>query len=197
MNSRKVSVIITASLLFLVGCANPQLTQYRKEFTPTNWRTVAILPFSGDARFTATAADTFTIRLLGPKNLHVIQPSQTEISVKRLGIVPTPNGYGIGEVQRIAKEIDADVVIMGVVSSYNNGMTMNGFCTAKVIDAASGEIIAASYHPSGLLFGYSEHQGVIAATERTAKEILKILNELEAKNQRSPTKTTTKTEKSI
>ena len=197
MNAHNTFLIVTTSFLFLTGCANPQFTQYRKEFTPTNWRTVAILPFSGDARFTTMAADTFTIRLLGIKSLRVIQPSQTEVSGKRLGIVATPNGYDVLEAQRIAKEIDADVVIMGVVTSHNDGMTMNGFCTAKVIDAASGEIIAACHYPSGLLFGYSEHQGVVAATDRAAKDILKILNELEAKNKLEPKKTTTKSEKSI
>ena len=185
MNIRITFSLVVATVSLLAGCANPTLTQSRKDFVPTNWRTVAILPFSGDKRFTATAADTFTIRILGIKKLHVIQPSQTEVSVKRLGIVATPIGYDVLEAQRIGKDIDADVIIMGVVSSHNNGMTMNGFCTAKVIDTASGEIIAAVHYPSGLLFGYSEHQGVIAATDRAAKEILKILTEFEAKSRMS------------
>lgn len=197
MNTRNAFLFVTSSLLLLVGCANPQFTQYRKEFTPTNWRTVAILPFSGDARFTSMAADTFTIRFLDIKGLRVMQPSQTEVFVKRLGIVATPSGYDVLEVQRIAKESDADVVIMGVVTSHNDGMTMNGFCTAKVIDAASGEIVAACHYPSGLLFGYSEHQAVVAATDRAAKEIHRILSEFEAKNKLVPTRTTTKAEKSI
>ena len=67
-------------------------------------------------------------------------------------------------------------------------MTLNGFCTAKLIDSKSGEVVAVSHHPSGLLFGYSEHQGVIAATERTSKEIARILADMERKNQLTPQK---------
>ena len=188
MKRNQFILALMSSLFLLAGCANPTFTQTKADFTPRNWRTIAILPFAGDVRFTATATDTFSARLLNLKSLRLIQPSETEVIVKRLGIVATPSGFTVIEAQRVATEVDADAVIIGVVTSYNNGMTLNGFCTAKLIDSRSGEVVAVSHHPSGLLFGYSEHQGVIAATERTSKEMARILADLERKNQLTPQK---------
>jgi hypothetical protein len=175
-------------MILFAGCANPTFTQTKADFTPRNWRTVAILPFAGDARFTSTATDTFSAPLLNLGSLRLIQPSEAEVIIRKLGIVATPSGFTVLEAQRVATEVDADAVIIGVVTSYNNGATLNGFCTAKLIDSRSGEIVAVSHHPSGLLFGYSEHQAVVAATTRTSKEIAKVLSDLARKNHITPPK---------
>lgn len=186
MTLHRFILSLVSCLFLLAGCANPTFTQTKMDFTPRNWRTIAILPFAGDVRFAATATDTFSARLLNLKSLRLIQPSETEVVIKKLGIVATPSGFTVLEAQRVATEVNADVVILGVVTSHNNGATLNGFCTAKLIDSRSGDVVAVSHHPSGLLFGYSEHQAVVAATERTSKEIVKILSELEHKNQLTP-----------
>lgn len=169
--------------MLLTGCANPTFTETKADFIPRNWRTVAILPFPGDPRFTATATDTFAARLLNVNGLTLLQPAQTEIVVKRLGIVPNPAGFTVVEAKRVATEIDADAVIAGVVTSYSSGGTLNGFATAKIIDSKSGNIVAVSHNPSGLLVAYSEHQAVIAATRRTSKAIAKILADIGRKNE--------------
>lgn len=61
---------------------------------------------------------------------------------------------------------------------------MNGFVTVRLIDTDSGRIIAASHKPSGLLFGWSEHQAVTAAVERVAKDMLGVLKDMANKNQK-------------
>ena len=140
------------------------------------------MPFAGDSRFTDAATQSFAIHILNVPGFRVVQPSTVSVSVRELGIIPTESGFTILEAQRVGKAVNADAVIVGTVTSYNNGMTLNGFCTAQIIDVATGEIVGASHNPSGLLMGYSEHQCVMAATERSGKAVLKMLQDLSRKN---------------
>jgi len=177
--------IITASLFTLVGlfgCANPTFTNQRDDFRPTGWDTIAVMPFGGDARFAQAATQSFTGRLLTVNGFRIMQPSTVEVSISQLGIQPSSNGFTIVEAQQVGKAVDADAVIIGTVTSHNNGITMNGFCTVQLIDVSTGEIVAASQQPSGLLMAYSEHQCVMAAAGRTAKEMQKVLSSLDKKN---------------
>lgn len=82
------------------------------------------------------------------------------------------------EIQKISELLHADAVIIGEVNSYKNGLTLNGFAPSKLVDSKTGEIIAASHRASGLLFGYSEHQCVVAAVENVTKDIANVVNEI-------------------
>ena len=143
---------------------------------------IDIMPFAGDSRFTDGATQSFAIHVLNVPGFRIVQPSTVSISVRELGIVPTQSGFTVLEAQKVGQAVNADGVIVGTVTSYNNGMTLNGFCTAQIIDVNSGEIVGASHNPSGLLMGYSEHQSVMAAVERTGKQVLKMLQDLSRKN---------------
>jgi curli biogenesis system outer membrane secretion channel CsgG len=74
-----------------------------------------------------------------------------------------------------AKQAGAQVVVMGKVTSYRSGATLNGFSTVRLISVDSGEVLASFHRPSGLLIGNSEHQGVLAAVKRTAEDVAKAL----------------------
>ena len=69
----------------------------------------------------------------------------------------------------------ATAVIMGNASGYTNGVKLNGFATVKIINASSGEIVAAVHEPSGLLFAYSVEQSVLAAVENVAKKVRQLI----------------------
>jgi hypothetical protein len=184
----KFSALIVC-LVTLIGCSNPTYTNQQQGFIPVGWQSIAVMPFAGDSRFTETSTQAFTIQVLNLPTFRVIQPSTVSISVRELGLVPTPTGFTVFEAQQIGKAVNADAVIYGTVTSYNSGATMNGFCTAQIVDVASGEIVGASHNPSGLLMGFSEHQCVMAAVERTGGQILKILNDLSRKNRPVPKQT--------
>lgn len=174
-------------LLFLVmmvnGCANPSYFKKDMNFMPVNWKRVAVLPFSGDVRFVQEGTDTFSLHLLGQNDFEVLSPSTIEYAINQVVAVQDSNtSFTVMQVQKIGSLVNADVIVVGNVTSYNNGMTLNGFATVKLIDVKSGKIIAASHKDSGLLFGFSEHQGVVKAVERTAKDILKALKEFAEKN---------------
>lgn len=186
---RRQFTLALMSSVFLAGCANPTFTQMKPDFTPRNWRAIAVLPFAGDARLAAAATDAFSARLPKLNSLRLIQPSETKVIVRRLGIVAAPSGFTVLEVQRVATEVDADAVIVGVVSSYNNWWSARGFSTVQLIDSRSGEVVAMSHHPTAVnLLGNSAYQDVMVATERVSKEMARILADLERKNQLTPRK---------
>lgn len=74
-----------------------------------------------------------------------------------------------------AKRAGAQAVVMGKVDSYSNGATLNGFATVRVIDVATGKVLASFHRPSGSLIANSQHQAVLSAVKRTADDVAGIL----------------------
>ena len=74
-----------------------------------------------------------------------------------------------------AKEVGAQVLIMGKVTSHHTSGMLNGFSTVRVINVENGEVLASFHRPSGLLIANSEHQCVMAAVSRTAEDVAKAL----------------------
>jgi curli biogenesis system outer membrane secretion channel CsgG len=74
-----------------------------------------------------------------------------------------------------AKQAGAQVVILGKVTSYENGVTGNGFSTVRIVRVSDGTVIASFHRPSGLLVANSTHQAVMAAVKRTADDVAGVL----------------------
>lgn len=161
--------------LILSSCANPSYFEVNKNFKQTNWKRVAILPFSGDERFSEEVTDVFSMHLLKQDRYEVLEPAAIQDVIKKIVIEKTDNTISVGDAQRIGQLTNVDAVFLGNVNSYNNGASMNGFITIKLIDVASGKIVAATHKPSGLLIGWSEHQAVMNALERASKDMVKYL----------------------
>ena len=171
--------ILLVFLVCLIGCANPSYFRQNLQFTPKNWAKIAVLPFTGDVRFTQVATDTFNLHLLEQNDFIIIEPITIQYALDKIAIGSNSvNEISILQAQQVGRIVNADAVFIGNVTSYNNGSTLNGFATVKLVDTKTGKIIAASHKPSGLLFGWSEHQAVVKAVERTAKDMLKTLKYL-------------------
>lgn len=166
-------LLVSLSCLFITSCANPTYFNQNKQFMPVNWSKVLILPFSGDVRFTSAATDTLRLHILNAGNITFVKPPDL-FQYRKLNQAAHAQIMG-----KIAK---AEAVILGNVTAYNNGITLNGFATIKLIDTRTGEVVAVSHKPSGLLFAYSEHQSAIKAVERASKDILIALRENIARN---------------
>jgi len=179
----KKLIFLLATVMLVSGCANPSYFRKNTQFTPTNWARVAVLPFSGDERFTQVATDTFNLHLLGQDDFEVLEPSTMEFAVNKIVAAEDyPGSITILQAQRVGQLVNADAIFLGNVTSYNNGITFNAFPTLKMIDPGTGKIVAVSHKPSGLLFGWSEHQCAVTAVERVAKDMLKALKDLAAEN---------------
>lgn len=183
----KKLICLLVLVMLVSGCANPSYFRQNLQFIPRNWTKIAVLPFSGDVRFTQAATDTFNLHLLGQNNFILIEPVTIEYALNKIAVGSnSENEISILQAQQVGRIVNADAIFIGNVTSYSNGLSMNGFSTVKLIDTKTGKIIAASHKPSGLLFGWSEHQGVITAVKRTAKDMLKALKGLCIKNIAEP-----------
>ncbi len=178
-------ILIIIVLSILVGCANPEYFVKNDKLLNSNKskiKQVAVLPFSGEAAFSSEVSDLFAMQLLdGLKNkdIKIIQPSNVKIVMEemKIAMVFSDGVQSNKEILRLAQLLHADAVIIGEVRSHQTGGTLNGFVTAKLIDTKTGEIIVASHRASGLLFAYSVHQCVIAATENVKADMVSAINE--------------------
>ncbi|MBU2541343.1 MAG: CsgG/HfaB family protein [Candidatus Omnitrophica bacterium] len=172
-------ILVVLLCLGLVGCANPSYFRRNSKFIPNNWSKIAVLPFSGDMRFTQVATDTLNLHLLEQDDFVLVEPSTIQFAITKIGVKnDVNNAITILEAQKIGESVNAEVVLLGNITSYNNGLTLNAFATVKMIDTKTGQIVSVSHKPSGLLMGWSEHQAAVAAVRRTAKDMLKALREL-------------------
>ena len=154
------------------------ILQYGQIFGNRAWLTIAVVPFAGDERFREVATDTFALHMLKQNKFTVIEPDTVRIKASSIIASVQGNTITILEAQKIGQQLNADAVIIGTVTSYNTGMTLNGWATVKLVDTRSGEVLASSHRPSGLLIAYSEHQCVVKATERAAEDMLEVLDQI-------------------
>ena len=181
----KISAVVLVSALTMAGCANPAYYKHNAQFSPKRLTTIAVMPFTGDQRYTQVATDTFTLHLLGQPDFIILEPQTIQYAIDKITVgQSTPADLTVVQAKRVGEIVNADAVFVGGITSYSNGVTMNAFSTVKLVDTATGKIIAASHKPSGLLFAYSLHQGAVAAVERTANDMLKTLDNLSMKRVR-------------
>jgi len=177
---------IISALLVLAGCANPEYFIKNDKFIESgkvDIKQIAILPFSGESAFRNEVSDVFAMQLLKGikgKKIRLIQPSNVRIVMEgtKANMALNNDSSFDAETKRLAQLLQADAVFIGEVRSHQTGMTMNGFVTVKLVDTKTGEIIAASHRASGLLFAYSVHQCVIAATENVTYDMVSAINDL-------------------
>lgn len=174
------------ALLFigLVGCTTgPAYFKQNVQFVPTNWSKIAVLPFTGDSRFTQVATDTFNLHLLGQNDFIILEPSTIEFDINRVIVGDvSPSSFTILDAQKVGQLVNAEAVFIGNITSYNDGVSLDAFATVKLVDTRSGKIIAVSHKPSGLIMAWSEHQCAVNAVEKVAKDMLKALKDLSKKN---------------
>lgn len=171
----------------LIGCTNPSYLTVRPDIGSRAWLTIAVVPFAGDVRFRDVATDIFTLHMLKQNKFTVIEPDTVRIKARSIIAMVEGNTITVLEAQKIGQLMNADAVIIGTVTSYNTGVTLNGWATVKLVDTRSGEVLASSHKPSGLLFAYSEHQCVVKATERAAEDMLSVLDQIQQKKDITPT----------
>ncbi len=166
--------IVLAVTASLAGCANPSVVRVKQAEIGALVMHKAYVPrFEGNPNFVEESTDIFISELEPRVSIEIIEGSalRNESSDILAGGNLASSDLAIAK----AKQVGAQVVILGKVSSYWNGVTGNGFATVRVIDVATGKVLASFHRPSGLLVGNSEHQGVMAAVKRTADDVAKAL----------------------
>ncbi len=169
------SLILIALICFgVAGCANPSVVRVDKQSVAATHISRAYVPrFEGDPNYVEESTDLFVAELEGQTSVQIEQGSvlRTESTDVLAGGNLAPTDIAIAA----AKQAGAQVVIMGKVTSYQSGATLNGFSTVRVIDVTTGKVLASFHRPSGLLISNSQHQAVMAAVKRTADDVAGVL----------------------
>lgn len=158
----------------LAGCANPSVVRVNEaEIGKLKITKIFVPRFEGNPDFVEASTDLFVADLESQISATVVQGSaiRTESTDVLAGGNLAPMELAIAK----AREVGAQAVVMGKVTSHRTGGMLNGFSTVRVIGADNGSVLASFHRPSGLLVGNSEHQAVLAAVSRTAKDVAKAL----------------------
>ena len=170
----RVLTMLVLLALGLVGCANPSVVRVKASAISSLSISKIFVPrFEGNPEFVEESTDLFVAELEPRISAAVVQGSvlRTESTDVLAGGNLAPTDLALAK----AKQVGAQVLVMGKVTSYNSGATLNGFSTVRVINVANGEILASFHRPSGLLIGNSAHQAVMAAVKRTADDVASAL----------------------
>jgi len=166
---RAITVVLLG-ILTLAGCSNPSVVRVKEsELGSLNITRVFVPRFEGSPSIVEEGTDLFVAELESRISASVIQASvlRTESTDVLAGGNLAPAELAIAK----AKEAGAQVVIMGKVTSHRTDGMLNGFSTVRVIDVATGQILANFHRPSGLMVANSEHQAAMAAVKRTAQDV--------------------------
>lgn len=166
--------IVLIVFFALAGCANPSIVRVKdSEIGKLTISKIFVPRFEGNPSFVEESTDFFIAKLEPQISASIVQGSvlRTESTDIIAGGNLAPTDLALTK----AKEIGAQVLVMGKVTSHSTGGMLNGFSTIRVINVANGEILASFHRPSGLLIGYSEHQCVMEAVSRTAEDVAKAL----------------------
>lgn len=167
-------VILGVAVALVSGCANPSInthkSRYFQEHTP---KRILVTRFEGNPSFVDESTDYFVSFLDGEPGVSVIQSDS--LRAEGVDILAGGNIAPLDSGLMEAKNKKADLLVLGKVTSHQTAGALNGFCTIRVYDVDSGDKVATFHRPSGLMFGWSEHQCVMAAVKRTSKDFHKIL----------------------
>ena len=166
-----LNLIVISALLLLQACANPSIVNVNeKAIGSISANSIIFVPrFEGNPDFIEESTDYFVAQLESKISNTIIQGS-----VLRFESTDIKSGGNIAPLKvalEAAKENDADVLIMGKVTSHKTAGTLNGFSTIMVYNVQTGERLANFHRPSGMLIAHSEHQAVMAAVKRTASDV--------------------------
>ena len=180
LNANQVSkvlmkrVLLLSIMLFIHGCSNPSIVNVDSKATAvvSTSSVIYVSRFEGGPDYVDAATDFFIAELEGRIGNRIIAGSSVrqESTDVRSGGNIAPANIALQD----AKANGADILIVGKVAGHKTGATLNGFSTVHVYEVSSGDRIANFHRPSGKLMGYSVHQLIMAAVERTAKDVAAI-----------------------
>jgi len=118
----KIRLSLLLTLLFVFsGCSKPGVTVKRfdsiESFTPSSWKKIAVLPFSGEKKFRRTSSEWFSFYLQKQQRYTIITPTYAEIEIAQRGMALPEDGFTIEEARQAARLLGADAVFIGNVEA--------------------------------------------------------------------------------
>ena len=175
--------LFLAFLLVLCGCSKPGVMikhfDYNERYTPSSWKKIVVLPFTGEKKFRRTAAEWFSFYLQKQPHYSIITPTLAEIEIEKSGMNIPEKGFSSEEARQAARLLGADAVFTGDVETQKRAKSPVKILI-QLIDVKTGEKIATHTigYPSMVFLWDNFQEYAKLATDAAGRDFLKILKGL-------------------
>jgi len=175
--------LFLAFLLVLCGCSKPDVMikhfDYNERYTPSSWKKIVVLPFTGEKKFRRTAAEWFSFYLQKQPHYSIITPTLAEIEIEKSGMNIPGKGFSSEEARQAARLLGADAVFTGDVETQKRAKSPVKILI-QLIDVKTGEKIATHTigYPSMVFLWDNFQEYAKLATDAAGRDFLKILKGL-------------------
>lgn len=176
--------LLLAFLFVLSGCSSkPGVTvkhfDFNQNLTPSSWKKIAVLPFSGDKKFQRTSAEWFSFHLQKQQHYSIVTPTFAEIEIADKGMIIPENKFSIEQARQAGQLLEVDAVLTGDVETTKRSKSPVKILI-QLIDVKTGELIATHTigYPSWVLLWDNFQEYVKLATDTAGRDFLKVLKGL-------------------
>jgi hypothetical protein len=175
--------LFLAFLLVLCGCSKPGVVikrfDYNERYTPSSWKKIVVLPFTGEKKFRRTAAEWFSFYLQKQPHYSIITPTLAEIEIEKSGMNIPEKGFSSQEARQAARLLGADAVFTGDVETQKRAKSPVKILI-QLIDVKTGEKIATHTigYPSMVFLWDNFQEYAKLATDAAGRDFLKVLKGL-------------------
>lgn len=150
--------------------------EFNEPFTPSSWKKIVVLPFSGDKKFRRTSAEWFSFYLQKQDHYAIVPPTLAEIEIINNGMDFPQKGLSMAESRQAARLLQADAVFIGDVKTEKIAQSPVKILI-RLIDVKTGEQIATHTigYPSMVFLWDNFQEYVRLATEAAGRDFLKVL----------------------
>ncbi len=183
MSARIYLNLFLAFLLVLCGCSKPGVVikhfDYNERYTPSSWKKIVVLPFTGEKKFRRTAAEWFSFYLQKQPHYSIITPTLAEIEIEKSGMNIPEKGFSSQEARQAARLLGADAVFTGDVETQKRAKSPVKILI-QLIDVKTGEKIATHTigYPSMVFLWDNFQEYAKLATDAAGRDFLKVLKGL-------------------
>lgn len=176
-------ILFLAFLFVLSGCSKPPVTvkhfDFNESFTPSSWKKIVVLPFSGNKKFRRTASEWFAFYLQKQPHYSIVTPTLAEIEIAKKGMAIPEKGFSIEEARQAARLLEADAVFVGNVETEKKSQSPVKI-RLQLIDVKTSEKIATHTvgYPSWVFLWDNFQEYVKLATDAAGRDFLKVLEGL-------------------
>jgi hypothetical protein len=176
--------VALATAALITACVMPARQQSTRDeaFVPRSWKTVAVLPFAGDAAFRRPAGEFFAYKLQKQANssftnelqkqqyFQIVPPGFAETVLERKGQPVDAREITVEQAQKLGQMVEAQAVLIGNITLVQSGAVVYVRAEIKLIDVSLGKMVASVDQPSPLL-SYDGYPLAHAAVTQAAAEM--------------------------
>jgi hypothetical protein len=186
VRNRVFLTIFFGVLFVLSGCSSkPEVAvkhfDINEGYTPSSWKKIAVLPFSGDKKSRRTSPEWFSFLLHKQQHYAIVSPTFAEIEIANKGMDIPEDEFSIAQALQAGRLLEADAVFIGDVKTKKKSQSPVKILI-QLVEVKTGNTIATHTigYPSWVFLWDNMNEYVRLATEVAGRDYLKVLNDLAA-----------------